>query len=65
MPYDYYIIRTTPPLNKKSTSTITQVEGTIIECSFVTNSEITIPIALNAEDLANHKGDRTIELGGV
>ena len=65
MPYDYYVIATTPPLNKKPTSTITQVEGTIIECSFVTNSEITTPITLNAEDLANHKGDRTIELGGV
>ena len=65
MPYDYYIIATTPPLNKKPTSTITQVEGTIIECSFVTNSEVTTPITLNAADLANHKGDRTIELGGV
>jgi hypothetical protein len=65
MPYDYYIITTTPPLNKKPTSTITQVEGTIIECSFVTNSEVTTPITLNAADLANHKGDRTIELGGV
>lgn len=65
MPYDYYVIATTPPLNKKPTSTITQVEGTIIECSFVTNSEVTTPITLNAADLANHKGDRTIELGGV
>lgn len=65
MPYDYYIIGTNPPLNKKPTSTITQIEGTIIECSFVTNSEITTPITLNAEDLANHKGDRVIELGGV
>lgn len=65
MPYDYYVIGTNPPLNKKPTSTITQVEGTIIECSFVTNSEVTTPITLNAADLANHKGDRTIELGGV
>lgn len=65
MPYDYYIISTNPSLNEKPASTITQVEGTIIECSFVTNSEVTTPIALNAEDLANHKGDRTIELGGV
>lgn len=65
MPYDYYVIATAPPLNKKPTSTITQVEGTIIECSFVTNSEVTTPITLNAVDLANHKGDRTIELGGV
>lgn len=65
MPYDYYVIGTNPPLNKKPTSTITQIEGTIIECSFVTNSEVTTPITLNAADLANHKGDRTIELGGV
>lgn len=65
MPYDYYVIGTNPSLNEKPTSTITQVEGTTIECSFVTNSEVTTPIVLNAEDLANHKGDRTIELGGV
>lgn len=65
MPYDYYVIATAPPLNKKPSSTITQVEGTVIECSFVTHSEITTPITLNAADLANHKGDRTIELGGV
>ena len=65
MPYDYYVIGTNPSLNEKPTSKITQVEGTVIECSFVTDSEVTTPITLNAEDLANHKGDRTIELGGV
>ena len=65
MPYDYYVIAAAPPLNKRPSSTITKVEGTIIRCSFVTNSEVTMPIILDATELANHKGDKTIELGGA
>ena len=65
MPYDYYVIASAPPLNKKPSSIITKVEGTIIECSFVTNSEVTTPIVLDATELASHKGDKTIELGGA